>query len=102
MKLRLRRALAYFDLTRVAESGLQSHDFLAGTVLAEVDSQLSSAFEKAYSPGIPQEFHQELSRGDEVCGYIRRPRTDDGVIESFPGVQALGIVHEEVESFGVL
>ncbi len=45
-----------FDLTRVAESGLQSHDFLAGTVLAEVDSQLSSAFEKAYSPGIPQEF----------------------------------------------
>ena len=44
------------DLTRVAESGLQSHDFLAGTVLAEVDSQLSSAFEKAYSPGIPQDF----------------------------------------------
>jgi len=43
-------------LTRQSENDLMSHDFLAGTVLAEVDSQLSKAFQNSYSPGIPKVF----------------------------------------------
>lgn len=38
------------------ESGLHSFDFLSGTVLAEVDAQISVARQHAYSPGNPPIF----------------------------------------------
>ena len=44
------------ELTRDADSGLHSYDFVAGTILAEVDSQLSATQSNAFSPGIPKVF----------------------------------------------
>ena len=44
------------ELTRVVDSGLHSYDFLAGTILAEVDAQLSTTQSNAFSPGIPKVF----------------------------------------------
>jgi len=43
-------------ISRDSDSGLRSHDFIAGTVLAEVDAQLSASHQNAYSPGIPAIF----------------------------------------------
>ena len=44
------------ELTRAPDAGLHTVDFLAGTVLAEVDAQVSAARQHAYSPGMPHIF----------------------------------------------
>ncbi len=43
-------------ISRDSDSGLRSRDFIAGTVLAEVDAQISASHQNAYSPGIPAFF----------------------------------------------
>ena len=71
------------ELTRKVDSGLHSNDFLAGTILAEVDAQLSAAQSNAFSPGIPKVFIKNYSAAMDFLSKLENKAATAASLNNF-------------------